>query len=115
MSIYYIGLLALTLAVIQAGATCTFHMSATAYSIHGLTATGIRAHPGVVAADPHLLPAGSKVLVKNAGAYSGVYEVQDTGGDVRGRKIDIYTPSTHDALRFGKREVTVQVLHRAPR
>jgi len=90
-------------------------MRATAYSLHGKTASGTKPHRGVIAADPRVLPPGSKVQVKNAGKYSGTYKVRDTGGDIHGRKIDIYTPSPSAARQFGARNVQVKVLKRAPR
>ncbi|HEX6283316.1 MAG TPA: 3D domain-containing protein, partial [Pyrinomonadaceae bacterium] len=45
-----------------------------------------------------------------AGAYSGEYLVADTGTLVRGRRIDIWTPSTREAMRFGRRTVKLTVL-----
>jgi 3D (Asp-Asp-Asp) domain-containing protein len=89
-------------------------MRATAYSQRGRTATGAKPHRGIVAADPRVLPAGSRVQIKNAGRYSGTYKVGDTGGSVRGRKIDIYTPSPQAARRFGARDVQVKVVKKAP-
>lgn len=82
---------------------------ATAYSLKGRTASGEYVRPGVVAADPRVLPLGSVVKV-HAGQYSGVYHVKDTGGRIRGRRIDIYMPSTRDAIRFGRRTVRVEVI-----
>jgi 3D (Asp-Asp-Asp) domain-containing protein len=90
-------------------------MRATAYSLHGRTATGAKTHRGIVAADPRVLPPGSKVKIKNAGRYSGTYRVGDTGSAVHGRKIDIYTPSEQAARRFGNREVEVKVVKPTPR
>lgn len=88
-------------------------MRATAYSQHGRTASGLKTRRGMIAADPRVLPLGSKVRIKNAGRYSGVYTVRDTGGRIRGRRIDIYTPSRRAARRFGRRTVQVEVLRRA--
>ncbi len=82
---------------------------ATAYSLKGRTASGEYVRPGIVAADPRVLPLGSVVKV-HAGQYSGVYHVKDTGGRIRGRHIDIYMPSTRDAIRFGRRTVRVEVI-----
>jgi 3D (Asp-Asp-Asp) domain-containing protein len=62
-----------------------------------------------------VLPLGSRVRLE-AGAYSGEYLVADTGGAVRGRKIDIWMPSTGEAMRFGRRNVRLTVLtHTRPR
>ena len=63
-----------------------------------------------MAADPAVLPLGSVIQVTGAGEYSGVYAVTDTGSKIEGRKIDIYIPSTAQALEFGKKAVTVRVL-----
>lgn len=86
------------------------HFTATAYSISGQTASGTQTRPGIVAADPAVLPLGSKIRVRDAGAYSGDYVVQDTGGKIRGRKIDIYVPKHAHAKRFGRRGVKVEVI-----
>jgi 3D (Asp-Asp-Asp) domain-containing protein len=55
------------------------------------------------------LPLGSRVHVQ-AGAWSGEYLVADTGGAIKGRKIDIWTPSSREAMRFGRRTVKLTVL-----
>lgn len=82
---------------------------ATAYSLRGRTASGRLVAKGLIAADPRHLPLGSRVRLE-AGAYSGEYLVADTGGMVRGRRIDIWTPSTREAMRFGRRTVKLTVL-----
>lgn len=82
---------------------------ATAYSLRGRTASGQFVSHGIIAADPKFLPLGSRVHVQ-AGAWSGEYLVADTGGAIRGRKIDIWTPSARQALRFGRRTVKLTVL-----
>ncbi len=82
---------------------------ATAYSLRGRTASGRPVAKGIIAADPRHLPLGSRVRLE-AGAYSGEYLVADTGGLVRGRRIDIWTPSTREAMRFGRRTVKLTVL-----
>ncbi len=88
--------------------------SATAYSGGGRTASGTVPQQGIVAADPTVLPMGSRIRVQ-AGEYSGDYTVRDTGGAIRGRKIDVYLPKHAQAKRFGRRTVKVQVLTYGPR
>jgi 3D (Asp-Asp-Asp) domain-containing protein len=83
---------------------------ATAYSLRGRTASGAVTAPGMIAADPRVLPIGSRVRIE-AGSYSGEYIVADTGGAVRGRRIDIWTPTTREAMRFGRRTVKLTILH----
>jgi len=82
---------------------------ATAYSLRGRTASGRMVSRGLIAADPSVLPLGSRVRLEHPG-YSGEYLVADTGGAIRGRRIDIWTPSTGEAMRFGRRTVKLTVL-----
>ena len=82
---------------------------ATAYSLRGRTASGQMVSKGIIAADPRFLPLGSRVRLQ-AGAYSGEYVVADTGSMVRGRRIDIWTPTSREAMRFGRRLVKLTVL-----
>jgi 3D (Asp-Asp-Asp) domain-containing protein len=83
--------------------------TATAYSLSGRTASGATVRRGFIAADHHVLPLGSRVRVE-AGSYTGEYLVADRGSAVRGRIIDIWVPSTHEAMRFGRRPVRLTVL-----
>lgn len=83
--------------------------TATAYSLRGRTASGRYVSRGLIAADPRVLPLGSRVRLE-AGPWSGEYLVADTGGAVKGRRIDIWTPSTREAMQFGRRAVKLTVL-----
>jgi 3D (Asp-Asp-Asp) domain-containing protein len=83
---------------------------ATAYSIEGTTASGVPTREGTCAADPRVLPLGSRIRVHDAGKYSGEYLVTDTGRGIRGREIDIYLADDSAAKRFGRRRVRVEVL-----
>jgi 3D (Asp-Asp-Asp) domain-containing protein len=83
--------------------------TATAYSLRGRTASGKPVSRGLIAADPSVLPLGTRVRVE-AGSWSGEYLVADTGGAVKGRRIDIWTPTTREALQFGRRAVKLTVL-----
>ena len=82
---------------------------ATAYSLRGKTASGRMVSRGLIAADPRVLPLGSRVRLDHPG-YSGEYLVADTGGLIRGKRIDIWTPSSSEAMRFGRRTVKLTVL-----
>jgi 3D (Asp-Asp-Asp) domain-containing protein len=82
---------------------------ATAYNLSGRTASGKPVSKGIIAADPGVLPLGTRVRLE-AGSYSGEYLVADTGGSVRGRKIDVWVPTTHEACRFGRRSVKLTIL-----
>src|SRR6267143_2040392 len=82
---------------------------ATAYSLRGRTSSGKPPSRGLIAADPSVLPLGTRVRLE-AGPFSGEYIVGDTGGSVRGHRIDIWTPTANEALRFGRRVVKLTVL-----
>jgi 3D (Asp-Asp-Asp) domain-containing protein len=77
--------------------------------LRGRTASGRLVSKGLIAADPRFLPLGSRVKLE-AGNYSGEYLVADTGGAVRGRRIDIWTPTSREAMRFGRRVIKLTVL-----
>jgi len=86
---------------------------ATAYSIEGTTASGAQTREGICAADPDVLPLGTRIRVHEAGAYSGEYLVSDTGRAIKGREIDIYLANDREAKLFGRKTVRVEVLSRA--
>ncbi|MCY7375892.1 MAG: 3D domain-containing protein [Pyrinomonadaceae bacterium] len=84
---------------------------ATAYCLKGRTASGGGVRRGIVAADPRVLPLGSRIQV-NAGSYTGIYTVADTGGAIKGRILDIWVASCSEAIRFGCKSVMVSKLGR---
>ena len=85
-------------------------MSATAYCESGRTRSGERARRGIVAADPRVLPIGSRIRVVAPTRYAGVYRVMDTGRHIKGRELDIFMPSCRHARTFGRRQLSVRVL-----
>jgi rare lipoprotein A len=88
-------------------------MEATAFTpATGATAAGTVPHRGIVAADPAVLPLGSRIRVTGANSYNGIYTVTDTGGKVIGRHIDLCLRSVAEAKRFGHKIVRVQVLRK---
>ena len=82
---------------------------ATAYCLRGKTAMGHGVRSGLIAADPRVLRLGSRINL-GAGAYSGNYLVSDTGGMIKGRRLDIWMASCSEARRFGRRNVSVSLL-----
>lgn len=82
---------------------------ATAYSRKGRGASGMGVRAGTIAADPRVLPFGTRVRL-DAGQYSGEYVVTDSGSAIKGRKIDVWIPSFREACRFGRRNVKLSVL-----
>lgn len=63
----------------------------------GITASGEKAIEGItIAADTKLLPFGTEII-----SDGHVYKVQDTGGAIKGNRIDLYFNNHQDALNFG--------------
>lgn len=86
-------------------------MSSTMYCLKGRTRTGIRTRDGVAAADPEFLPLGSVVRVSHPdGRPLGVFVIMDTGGAVKGPKLDIYVDDCAVARRWGRKKVVAEVL-----
>ncbi|MGN7116563.1 3D domain-containing protein [Lysinibacillus odysseyi] len=91
-------------------------VTATAYTAYcegcsGTTAYGIdlRANPNrkVIAVDPRIIPLGTKVWVEGYGeAIAG-----DTGGAIKGHKIDVFIPSHENAIAWGVKTVKLRVLN----
>lgn len=80
--------------------------TATAYSLRGTTSSGETVREGIIAADPKVLPIGTVVYIEGMGEFV----VKDTGGAIKGNKIDIWMPSTSRAIKFGKKKVKVRVI-----
>jgi len=89
-------------------------MKATAYTVSckgcsGKTSTGLNLKKNpklkVISVDPKIIPLGSKVYVEGYGyAIAG-----DTGGALKGNKIDVFIPNKTKALNWGVKTVTVKV------
>ena len=91
--------------------TAAYTMEATAYlptdgSGAGITATGIPARRGVVAVDPGVIPLGSRVYIPGY----GVAIAADTGGAIRGQKVDLCMETYGECMNFGRRNIEVYVL-----
>jgi 3D (Asp-Asp-Asp) domain-containing protein len=96
--------------LIEAGQTPNGVYRATAYAQSGTTASGEITHRHVVAADPDILPLGSRIKIRRAGKYSGEYVVADTGAKIQGRRLDIYMPNEKACIKFGTKLVRVRVV-----
>jgi len=69
-------------------------------------ATGALATRGVIAVDPHVIPLGTHVFVPGYG-----YAVAaDTGGAIKGNRIDVCYDTYDEAIRWGRRDVTIIIL-----
>jgi 3D (Asp-Asp-Asp) domain-containing protein len=87
----------------------TFDFLATAYCVPGVTASGEMVAPGMVAADPRVLPFGSIIQIETD-LYRGIYRVTDTGPLIKGKRLDVYIPGWSRAVEFGRKAVKVTVL-----
>ena len=73
----------------------------------GRCANGMKAGFGVVAVDPRVIPLGSTLYIEGYGLAMAA----DTGGAIKGNRIDLCYNARSTALRFGRRQVRVHVLH----
>lgn len=69
----------------------------------GITATGKKARRGTIAADPSVFPFGTRLEVPGYGCGT----VEDVGGAIKGRHIDIWFPSHEAAKKWGARWLKV--------
>jgi peptidoglycan DL-endopeptidase CwlO len=76
---------------------------ATAYSLPGHTSSGLPVGPGVVAVDPTVIPMGTRMTIPGYG--EGV--AADTGGAIKGNRIDVWFPTNAQAIQWGVKTVTI--------
>lgn len=85
----------------------TLKVEATAYTHTGdQTASGVWPYVGGVAVDPKVIPLGSKLYIEGYGPARAV----DTGGLIKGNRIDLFFDSEAEARAWGRRPVTVSVV-----
>ncbi|HWQ01529.1 MAG TPA: 3D domain-containing protein [Gaiellaceae bacterium] len=80
----------------------TMSVYATGYCLKGTTATGLPVGPGIVAVDPSVIPLGTRMTIPGYG--EGV--AADTGGGIKGARIDVWIKSCAQAALFN-RTVTI--------
>ena len=88
-------------------------VEATAYSGGGRTASGTRARVGAIAVDPRVIPLGTRLYITSMDGKSWVYGyavAEDTGGAIKGNRIDLYFNSESQCRSFGRRNCKVYVL-----
>jgi len=90
----------------------TMTMEATAYStaqpgLGRYTANGTDLHtnPRVIAVDPSIIPLGTKVTVEGYGTYIAA----DTGGAIKGNRIDIHFSTVQECINFGRKNVKITI------
>jgi len=70
---------------------------------NGITATGLRARKGLVAVDPKVIRLGTKLYIEGY----GVAIAADTGGWIKGNRIDLCFDTLEECYRFGRRKIYV--------
>ena len=73
---------------------------------NGITATGTTAKKGVIAVDPNVIPLGTRVYIPGY----GVAVAQDTGGAIKGNRVDVCYMSKNEAFSWGVRNIPVYIL-----
>ena len=85
----------------------TLNVEATAYTYTGnKTATGVEPREGLIAVDPKVIAMGSKVYVEGYGYALAA----DTGGAIRGNRIDVFFPTFRQCIDWGRKSVHIYVL-----
>ncbi len=72
----------------------------------GITYTGTKAARGTIAVDPNVIPFGTKLYIPGYGY--GV--AADTGGAIKGNKLDLCYETRTEALNWGIKNITVYVV-----
>ncbi len=94
--------------------TRTMTCLATAYYCKrpGTTATGTVARVGAIAVDPKVIPLGTKMyVVSTDGEYVyGYCTAEDTGGLIKGYRLDLYFDTYEECCGFGARDCIVYIL-----
>ena len=73
---------------------------------NGITASGKTAKANhTIAVDRKIIPLGTKVIINGK-----TYVAEDTGGAIKGNRIDIYFNNHSDALKWGRKTIEIEVL-----
>ncbi len=80
---------------------------------YGITRSGTKVRPGVVAVDPRVIPLGSKLYIESLDGWPdyGFAVAEDTGGAIKGNKVDLFYESASTVKKYGRRKVKVYVLN----
>lgn len=78
------------------------------HPLYGITFSGARVAPGVVACPP-FLPIGTMIFIKEWGIKIP-YFCLDRGAAIQGHRLDIYVPTHEEAMRRGIRHAEVEVV-----
>jgi len=75
----------------------------TCHTGKGVTASGRPSSREVVSVDPRVVPLGTRLVIEGVGPRVAA----DTGGAIRGRRLDIWEPLAAACTRFGRRQLRV--------
>lgn len=75
-----------------------------------LTHMGTKVRPGIIAVDPKLIPLGSRVYIEFADGHGAYATAEDTGGAIKGKRIDIAMASVDEAYEFGMQKAKVYIV-----
>ncbi len=75
-----------------------------------LTHLGTQVRPGIIAVDPRVIPLGSRVYIEFADGHGAYATAEDTGGAIKGNRIDIAMRTVGEAYEFGMQKVKVYVM-----
>lgn len=80
---------------------------------YGITASGMQARYGVIAVDPRVIPLGTRLYITAPdGSWTyGEAIAGDTGGAIKGNKIDLFYNTRSECMSFGRRSATVYILN----
>jgi 3D (Asp-Asp-Asp) domain-containing protein len=84
----------------------SFTVKTYAYSGGGTTASGKKAQVGLVAVDPNVIELGTWLYVEDY----GLCQAADTGGAIKGNKVDLYMDSVSECYEWGVRHKNVYIL-----
>ncbi|MBQ3054516.1 MAG: DUF348 domain-containing protein [Oscillospiraceae bacterium] len=91
-------------------------VTATAYTCEGkkwnITKSGQVARVGLIAVDPRVIPLGTRMYIESPdGSFVyGTAVAADTGGAIKGNKIDLYMDTYRECVNFGRRKMIVYIL-----
>ena len=90
-------------------------VKATAYtsSSGAYTASGTVARVGAIAVDPTVIPLGSRVYITSDDGTSWIYGYavcEDTGGKIKGNRIDLFFNTESECINFGVKQAKVYIL-----
>lgn len=96
----------------------TFYTAFCPTGCTGITATGIDVrntiyHEGkrIIAVDPNVIPLGStvRVTLENGDSFEAI--TGDTGGAIKGRRIDVLVSSRDEAYKLGRMTAKVEIIN----